>query len=172
MKRIFAACVIIASMALGSTAAQAAKSIAVLDIELTGDTGGAAFEAEHAARLEAESERLRNDLRNTGLFNIVDLAPAHGVISRLQSQQRFLHECNGCDLEVGKVLNTEFTLVAWVDRVSGLILSLSYEIHDVRTGQIVTRKSYDFRGDNDPSWNHAVDYMVRHLKDELPDALK
>jgi hypothetical protein len=56
-------------------------------------------------------------------------------------------------------------LVAWVNRVSGLILTLTYEIHDVATGQIADRKSYDFRGDNDAAWTHAIDYMVRDLKE-------
>jgi hypothetical protein len=72
-------------------------------------------------------------------------------------------DCNGCDLEVGKELNADLVMVAWVDRVSGLILTLTYEIHDVKTSQIAARKSFDFRGDSDNAWNHAVDYMVRDL---------
>jgi hypothetical protein len=35
----------------------------------------------------------------------------------------------------------------------------------VATSQILGRKSYDFRGDNDSSWTHAIKYMVRDLKD-------
>jgi hypothetical protein len=53
--------------------------------------------------------------------------------------------------------------VAWVNRVSALILSLTYEFHDVETGQITARKSFGFRGDNDTSWTRAIDYMVRDL---------
>jgi hypothetical protein len=49
--------------------------------------------------------------------------------------------------------------------VSGLILSLTYEFHDVTSGQIVGRKSYDFRGDNDAAWTHAISYMVRDLQE-------
>jgi hypothetical protein len=30
-------------------------------------------------------------------------------------------------------------------------------------GQIKARKSYDFRGDNDSAWTHAIDYMARDL---------
>jgi hypothetical protein len=56
-------------------------------------------------------------------------------------------------------------LVAWVNRVSALILTLTYEIHDVATGQIAARKSFDFRGDNDAAWTHAINYMVRDLKE-------
>ena len=53
--------------------------------------------------------------------------------------------------------------MAWVNRVSALILSLTYEIRDVATGQIAARKSFGFRGDNDTSWTRAIDYMVRDL---------
>jgi Protein of unknown function (DUF2380) len=56
-------------------------------------------------------------------------------------------------------------LVAWVNRVSTLILTLTYEIHDVATAQITARKSFGFRGDNDAAWTRAIDYMVRDLKE-------
>ena len=136
----------------------------VLDLELSGDLGGPEFEAEHAARLIAESARLREDLRHTGLYQLLDEGLAAGSLERLGAQQRYLHDCNGCDLDVGRELHADLVMVAWVDRVSGLILTLTYEIHDVATGQISARKSYDFRGDNDIAWNHAIDYMVRDLK--------
>lgn len=139
-------------------------ALAVLDLELSGDLGGPEFTAEHAARLRTESARLRGDLAATGLYRMVDMAPAQGTIDRLTSQQEFLHDCNGCDLDVGRQLGADLVMVAWVDRVSGLILTLTYEIHDVKTSQIAARKSYDFRGDSDNAWNHAVDYMVRDIE--------
>jgi Protein of unknown function (DUF2380) len=145
--------------------------LAVLDLELTGDLGGPDFVAEHAARLVKESERLRTDLAASQLVTLVDLAPARATIERLKSQQQFLHDCNACDIDVGRELHADFTMVSWVDRVSGLILSLTYEIHDVASSQIIARKSYDFRGDNDAAWNHAIDYMVRDLKSTPPAAL-
>jgi PQQ-dependent catabolism-associated CXXCW motif protein len=138
-------------------------ALAVLDLELTGDLGGPEFVAEHAARLKTESDRLRQDLQGTGLYRILDNSGAQGMIDTLRSQQSYLHDCNGCDLDVGRSLHADQVMVAWVDRVSGLILSLTYEIHDVQTGQIAARKSFDFRGDNNNAWNHAIDYMVRDL---------
>jgi PQQ-dependent catabolism-associated CXXCW motif protein len=138
--------------------------LVVLDLELTGDLGGPEFTAEHDARLKTESARLRQDLERTQLYTVLDNAPAQGTIDRLKSQQAYLHDCNGCDLEVGRQLNADMVMVAWVNRVSGLILTLTYEIHDVKTGQIAARKSYDFRGDSDNAWNHAIDYMVRDIK--------
>lgn len=138
--------------------------LVVLDIELTGDLGGPAFAAEHEARLAAESARLRQALERTGMYTILDSSSAKDTIDRLKSQQAYLHDCNGCDLDVGRELHADLVLVAWVNRVSGLILTLTYEIHDVSTSQITARKSFDFRGDNDNAWNHAIDYMVRDLR--------
>jgi Protein of unknown function (DUF2380) len=146
------------------TPAQRPKLV-VLDIELTGDLGGPQFTAEHDARLRMESGQLREQLAQSGLFTLVDNAPAQDLISKLASQQSYLHDCNGCDLEIGRRLGADQVLVTWVDRVSGLILSLTYEFHDVASGQIVGRKSYDFRGDNDSAWTHAIKYMVRDLKE-------
>lgn len=155
----------VAALAPQSVAARGDKpKLAVLDIELTGDLGGPQFAAEHAARLRMESATLREQLAHSGLYQLIDTAAAQDQIQTLRSQQRFLHDCNGCDLDVGRQLGADQTLVTWVDRVSGLILSLTYEFHDVATGQIVARKSYDFRGDNDAAWTHAINYMVRDLQ--------
>lgn len=137
----------------------------MLDVELTGDVGGPEFAAEHQARLLLASTRLRERLSQTGLYQVVDNTPAQKTIDELKSRYLYLHECNGCDLDVGRQLGADKVLVAWVNRVSGLILSLTYEIHDVATGQIAARKSFDFRGDNDTSWTRAIDYMVRDLKE-------
>lgn len=161
-----------ATYAAGATGAEPRPSLAVLDIELTGDTGGPQFAAEHDARLKMASDRLRKELRDSGLYRVVDLAPAQPLISRLKAQQAYLHDCNGCDLDVGKELGADQVLVTWVDRVSGLILSLTYEFHDVTSGQIVGRKSYDFRGDNDAAWTHAITYMVRDLKEAAAPRLR
>jgi PQQ-dependent catabolism-associated CXXCW motif protein len=144
--------------------------LAVLPLELTGDLGGAAFAAEHAARLEIESDRLRRDLEGSALYQVLGNAAVQADIDRLKSQQLHLYDCNGCDIELGRKLNADFVLAAWVNRVSGLILTLSYEIHRVTDAQIVARKSYDFRGDNDIAWNHAIDYMVRHLREDAQAA--
>jgi hypothetical protein len=140
-------------------------SLVVLGIELTGDLGGPQFAEEHQKRLQVETDRLRAELEQSGLYRVLDLGPAQSLIAKLNAQQAYLHDCNGCDLDIGRKLGADQVLVTWVDRVSGLILSLTYEFHDVASGQIVGRKSYDFRGDNDAAWNHAISYMVRDLKD-------
>jgi hypothetical protein len=137
----------------------------VLDVELSGDRGGPEFEAEHAARLNLASTELRERLAHSGLYQLVSGSSAQTTIDELKSRYLYLHDCNGCDLDVGRQLGADQVLVAWVNRVSALILSLTYEIHDVATGQITARKSFSFRGDNDTSWTRAIDYMVRDLEE-------
>jgi hypothetical protein len=139
--------------------------LVVLDVEITGDLGGPEFTAQHEARLKLANAKLRESLSASGLYRLVDTAPAQAAIDQLKSQQRYLHDCNGCDLDIGRQLGADQVLVAWVYRVSALILTLTYEIHDVATGQIAARKSFDFRGDNDAAWTHAINYMVRDLKE-------
>jgi hypothetical protein len=157
--------IVAAGLVTGPAVAAKTPTLVVLDIELTGDTGGPQFAREHDARLAMESNKLREELQKSGLYTLVNTAPAQPLIAKLRSQQKYLHDCNGCDLQIGRELNADQVMVSWVDRVSGLILSLTYEFHDVATGQIVGRKSYDFRGDNDSAWTHAVKYMVEDLKE-------
>ena len=149
--------------ATATLAASPETKLVVLDVELTGDLGGPEFESQHQARLNLASSRLRDSVSRTGRYQLLDSAPAKNTIDELKSRYRYLHDCNGCDLDVGRQLGADQVLVAWVNRVSGLILSFTYEIHDVATGQLIARKSFDFRGDNDTSWTRAIDYMVRDL---------
>lgn len=152
-----------APMGFASPAPSKPKLV-VLDIELTGDLGGPELTAEHTARLNKESGILRNELERSQLYLVLDNTPALPLINQLKSQQAYWHDCNGCDLQVGRELGADQVLVTWVDRVSNLILSLTYEFHDVASGQIVGRSSYDFRGDNDAAWTHTIEFMVRDLK--------
>ena len=141
----------------------APSKLLVLDVELTGDTGGPEFAREHQARLALASTKLRESVSRTSLYQLIDNTPAQKTIDELKAQYLYLHDCNGCDLDLGRQLGADKVMVAWVNRVSGLILSMTYEIHDVATGQIAARKSFDFRGDNDTSWTRAIEYMVRDL---------
>jgi hypothetical protein len=147
------------------TLAASPPKLVVLDVELSGDRGGAELEPEHQARLQLATTRLREGLSRTGLYALVDSTPAQNTLDELKSRYLHLHDCNGCDLDLGRQLGADQVLVAWVDRVSALILSLTYEVHDVATGQISARKSFGFRGDNDTSWTRAIDYMVRDLNE-------
>jgi len=141
------------------------KRLVVLDIELTGDLGGSRFEAEHEQRMRTVSTRLRDGLKQSHLYNVVDNAPAETLISRLKSE-RYLYRCNSCALDIARQLDAEQVLVPWIYRVSNLILTLNVEILDAATGRRIMKKALDFRGDNDRGWMSAVDYLIRDMKEQ------
>ena len=140
--------------------------IVVLDVEIMGDLGGTELADLHQMRLHAATERLRNGLSSTDRYRVVDLAPAQDALNELATRYRYLHACNGCDTDIGRQLGADHTLVTWVHRVSALILTLNYEIHDVATGRTLAKKSFSFRGDSDAAWTRAIDYMLKDLHSE------
>lgn len=164
-------CIVIAAvlgLSLGSPLALAADTsdgpvrLLVLDIELVGDLSDPNSEASHASRLTMASERLRAELARDPRFEIVDAAPARERIDTLRAVQ-YLHKCNGCEVDIAIELDADQVLVAWVYRVSQLILTLNYEVRAVPSAEMLRRKAFDFRGDNDQSWARAVSYMVKDL---------
>jgi hypothetical protein len=140
--------------------------LVVLDVELIGDLGGPAYEAQHEARLKMASALLREQLSATRLYEVADNSRAAALIESLKARQS-LRQCNGCEFDIAKELDAQQVLVPWVYRVSNLILTLNYEIRDVAMGETITRKAFDFRGDNDAAWRHAITYMVRDLKERV-----
>lgn len=138
------------------------KTIAMLDFELIDTTGDTSKEAAQKARLDLISQLLRAQFIEHHLYNVVDNGPAAALITDLRS--RFaLHDCNGCDVDIGTALKTDRVMTAWVQKVSNLILNINIQIRDVRTGLIMLNKSVDIRGNTDESWTRGVRYMVRSM---------
>lgn len=139
----------------------------VLDLELIGDLGGPELERTHAIRLRKVSDQLRSELAQSPAYEVVDATAAAEMIERLRGTQ-YLHKCNGCEIDIALELGADQVMVAWIHRVSQLILSLTYEIREVPNGRALRRKSFDFRGDNDTGWSRAVSYMVRDIAATYP----
>jgi hypothetical protein len=171
------ACAIAAFVALMSTFGYAADAsdaaaaenapvrLLVLDLELVGDLGDPSMAPQHEARIQMASEKLRGELAQLAGYVIVDETPAQEQIANLRSLQH-LHQCNGCELDIARELTADRVFVAWIHRVSLLILTLKYEIRDVATGKPVLRKAFDFRGDTDAGWSRAIEYMVRDMQSD------
>ncbi len=145
-------------------AEQAHPSIVVLDFELIDDTQDNNPETLTAQqkRLTLISEQLRKEFNDTGLFRVLDNAPAADYIAELKAE-RELRACNGCELDIGKRLGADLVLTAWVQKVSNLILNINIEIKKVASGQTLLNKSVDIRGNTDQSWSRGISYMVRDM---------
>ena len=153
-----------ATAATSATVAIAAplKTIVMLDFELIDDTLETAKDAAQKARLGMISQQLRAAFAENKLYQVLDNAPAAALIEDLSG--RFaLHDCNGCDVDIGKALKADRVMTAWVQKVSNLILNVNIQIRDVRSGLIMLNKSVDIRSNTDDSWSRGIRYMVRSM---------
>ena len=161
-----AAAVIGLAALFGSVCANAQlKTIALMDFELIDDTGESAKEAAQKARLGMISEQLRTAFTANKLYTVLENAPASARIADLGNRLA-LHNCNGCDVEIGRALKADRVLTAWVQKVSNLILNINIQIRDVHNEVIVLNKSVDIRGNSDESWSRGIRYMVRSMVEE------
>jgi Protein of unknown function (DUF2380) len=144
------------------------KIAAVMEFELIDDMR----EFESAEVLNAETRRLalisdelRRELHQRALYRVVDNAPAADLIAGLTSLQE-LRECNGCEVEIGKVLGADVVIVGWVQKVSNLILNINLRASDARTGATLYAHSVDLRSNNDTSWLRGIHYIVNSVAEE------
>jgi hypothetical protein len=141
------------------------KSIAILDFELIDEMRDMAPATVEYQRLVVVRDQLAEAFAKEGLYRVVDLAPAAELMKRLKSEQR-LHECNGCEIDIAKVVKADRVLVGWVQKVSNLILNLNILIEDTATGAEILVTSVDMRGNTDESWRRSVSYLVRQMVDK------
>ena len=152
----------LAAALFAASAQESLKTIALMKFELVDDTGDRASDEAQKVRLAMISEQLRIAFSESRLYAVVDNAPAAALIDDLESRLA-LHECNGCDLDIGRALNADRVLTAWVQKVSNLILNINIQVRDVKTGLIMVNKSVDIRGNTDESWSRGIRYMVRSM---------
>jgi hypothetical protein len=138
----------------------AAQSVAVFDFELIDTSlegairGARADEQERLARL---SDQLRQLLRNSGRFSLVDITP----IAR-EAQASNLQACGGCDVRFAKRIGAELAITGTVQKVSNLILNMNIYVRDASTGATIAAMSADMRGNTDESWSRTLDWLARN----------
>ncbi|MEO9066418.1 MAG: DUF3280 domain-containing protein [Burkholderiaceae bacterium] len=148
-----------AAQRVGQTARQ---TIAVLDFDLLDDQKATVPDTTLGPRLAAIRSQLAEALARENLYTVVDNAPARTLIDTSRATQD-LHDCNGCELAIGKALGADRVMVGWVQKVSNLILNINLQIEDVATGRVILNKSVDLRGNTDESWRRGIAYLVRDM---------
>ncbi|MCB1906625.1 MAG: DUF3280 domain-containing protein [Rhodocyclaceae bacterium] len=142
-----------------------ARRLLLLDFELIDEQAGVTPFPEAAARLAMAGERLRERLGEAGIYAVLDDAPIADALLAARRANLTLLDCKGCELDLARQLGAERVMLAWVQRVSNLILNLNIEVRDVTTGRTLLNKSVDMRGNTDRSWRRAVDFVVRDMAD-------
>ena len=160
--RILGAAGLLAVAGSNAVAQQPMKKLLMLEFELIDDQKDVVPFPEKEARLAMVSQRLRAALTDKGLYDVVDSAPVAQRIETEKARQSLL-ECNGCELDIARQAGAERVLLAWVQKVSNLILNLNIEVRDAKTGQAVLVKSVDVRGNTDLSWQRGIDFLVHDM---------
>ena len=75
----------------------------------------------------------------------------------------YLHECNGCERDIGASVGADWVLVSWIQMVSNLIVNLNVVVYDVKTGRRVAQAFVDLRGNTDRSWRRATVYLLDRI---------
>jgi hypothetical protein len=137
-----------------------AQTVAVFDFELIdtsleGEMRGA--RPDEQARLGQLSSQLRERLKDSGRFSLVDIAPvaAEARASNLQG-------CGGCDTHLAGRVGAELSITGTVQKVSNLILNMNIYVRDASSGATVAAMSADMRGNTDESWVRTLDWLIRN----------
>jgi Protein of unknown function (DUF2380) len=138
------------------------KTIVLLDFELVDSGLDHASDEAQRARLQAISRALRQEFTDRHFYTVLDNGPAETMIADY-GRRFILHDCNGCDTDVGKAMGADRILTGWVQKVSNLILNINIQIRDVRSGRVVLTRSVDIRGNTDASWLRGVRYLARGM---------
>ena len=135
----------------------------VLDFEILGETSVEAISSNDKQLIEKYSHVLRQALHEKKLFNVAANEQTLNDMQQL-SQEQYLHRCNGCELKLAAEHDATLVVVPWISRMSVLISYMVVEIREVVTGEVVLRKSYNFRGNNEAAWQNAIDFFTRDLE--------
>ena len=160
--RILGAAGLLAFVGPHAAAQQPPKKLLMLEFELIDEQEEDVPFPEKEARLAMVSQRLREALIKEELYNVIDSAPVAQLI-RTEAARQSLLGCNGCELDIARKAGADRILLAWVQKVSNLILNINIEVRDAETGKVVLAKSVDLRGNTDKSWQRGIDFMVRDI---------
>jgi len=138
------------------------KTIAILDFDLVDDQHELSPATVEYQRLRAIRDQLQDEFGNNQLYRVVDLGPATALMKKYQSEMQ-LHACNGCELDIARLVHADRVMIGWVQKVSNLILNINVRIEDTATGEVLLTKSVDLRGNTDETWRRGVSFLVRSM---------
>lgn len=143
------------------------KTILMLDFELIDETRPHELPplAPDQGRLQRIGGQLRAEFEKNRFYAVVDPTRAVPTVERARANVKYLHDCNGCELDLARELEAERVLTGWVQKVSELILNINIEIKEVANGRTVVRKSVDIRGNTDTSWSRGIAFLVRDMRE-------
>lgn len=113
------------------------------------------------ARLDMVAGLIRERLAVEG-YGVVAGDATHAAVAAADPGT-WLHECNGCERDIGAAVDADWVLVGWIQLVSNLIVNLNVVAYEVTSGRRVAQAFVDLRGNNERSWRRATQYMLDRI---------
>jgi len=144
------------------------KTLLMLEFELIDETRPRELPpaAPERDRLAKISGQLRAEFQANRFYAVLDPDRHAAAIERAQANYHYLHDCNGCEVDLARAAGAERVLTGWVQKVSNLILNINIEIKDVAAEKTVLRKSVDIRGNTDTTWSRGIRFLVRDMREK------
>jgi len=139
------------------------QTLAILPFEIQDTSGEAGSPGGHDAMLAALTRIVGEKIEAAHLCKVVPQALVAKAVAAANSGT-FLRNCNGCELDIARRAGADQVMIAWIYKMSSLVLTLHIQIKDVASAKQTYVRVFDFRGDNETAWQRAADYMVGTLR--------
>lgn len=149
-----AACLALA----GPAGAAAPHTVAFFGFDLI-NTSLEPTRPDETARIAMLDGLLRDKLEASGRFKVLAIPPE---IQQEVARTSGIRNCNGCERGLARRIGADWAAWGTVQKVSNLILNINLYMEDARTGEMTFVKSVDIRGNTDETWQHGLNYMIRH----------
>ncbi|WP_353248988.1 DUF3280 domain-containing protein [Salinisphaera sp. T31B1] len=133
----------------------------MVDTSLEGELNGGASHEEQQ-RLQRTEQIVRRSVDHLDAFEVISSEPVTARIEQAQQTYRYLYDCNGCDVDIGRAADADLVMTGWVQKVSNLILNINATLRRTDTGAEVGGASVDMRNNTDDSWRASALYLVEH----------
>jgi hypothetical protein len=137
--------------------AAAAQRIVLFDVELV-NSSLEPTRPDEEARIAMTGRLLREGFAEREGFEVLD----QDALAEEVEQVGYLRGCNGCELKMAERIDADLAGLAWVQKVSNLILNINLQVREVATGRLVYAGTVDIRGNTDESWQRGVRYLLEN----------
>ena len=140
---------------MAALATPAPIALAVFDFELEDTTAASAgaSAASDASYLAEVTASVREALRQSGRYRIVEVG---GEAAKV----RALHDCDGCEAAIAQRIGADQSLIGVVRRVSRTEYTLGFQVRDAKTGAVLARGDSGLRMGADYSWKRGAVRLV------------
>lgn len=157
--RLFGCAVIACAFALpfGALRAFEPVPVAVADFDYV-DTSGEVLdqEREHAERLRALAQQVRDGLGHSGRYRVVSLGCIPNPCSAGRTDPAEL-------IAKAQAAGARLLVYGGIQKMSTLIQYGNAQVVDLAADRLVFNRNISFRGDNDEAWRRAAQFLVADL---------